>query len=100
MCHCARSVKVVVGNRSAEAPFELEYADEEGSGSSDGLNHLGQGSSEYFEPCQVPFVVEKRNLLRVIDDSPEPAGLSDRPCVSRHFQQVHTACPRPQLNQQ
>ena len=53
LCHCARPVKVVVGDGSAEAPFELEYADEEGSGSSDGLNHSEQGSSEYFEPRQV-----------------------------------------------
>jgi len=77
--HCARSVEVVVGNGSAEAPFELEYADEEGSGSSDGSNHSGQGSSEYFEPRQVSF--EERRLLRVIEDSPEPAGPSDGPCT-------------------
>ena len=61
----------------AEAPFELEYADEEGSGSSDGLNHSDQGSSKYFEPRQVS--VEERSLLRIIEDSPEPTGPSNRP---------------------
>jgi len=81
LCHCARSVKMVVGDGSAEAPFELEYADEEGSGSSDWSNHSNQGSSEYFEPRQVPFVVEDRNLLRVIEDLPELAGPSDGPCA-------------------
>ena len=79
LCHCARSVEVVVGDGSAKAPFELEYADEEGSGSSDGSNHSGQGSSKYFKPRQVS--VEERSLLRIIEDSPEPAGPSNGPCA-------------------
>jgi len=40
LCHCARSAEVDVGDGSAEAPFKLEYADEEGSGSSDRSNTL------------------------------------------------------------
>ena len=75
LCHCARPAEVVVGDGSAEAPFELEYADEEGSGSSDGSNHTDQGSSKYFEPRQVS--VEGRSMLRIIEDSPEPAGPSN-----------------------
>ena len=89
LCHCARPAKLVVGDGSAEAPFELEYADEEGSGSSGGSNHSDQGSTEYFEPRQVS--VEERSMLRIIEDSPEPAGPSNGPCAcTNHPHWVHS----------
>ena len=94
VCHCARPAKVVVGDGSAEAPFELEYADEEGVGSSSGSNHSGQDSSEYFEPRQVS--VEERSMLRIIEDSPEPAGPSNGPCAcTNHLVDVVVAPRTP-----
>ena len=94
LCHCARSAEVVIGDGYAEAPFELEYADEEGSGSLDGSNHSGQGSSEYFEPRQVS--VEERSMLRIIEDLPEPAGPSNGPCAcTSHLAEVVVAPRTP-----
>jgi len=92
LCHCARPAELVVGDGSAEAPFELEYADEEGSGSSDRSNHSGQDSSEYFEPRQVS--VEERSMLRIIEDSPDPAGPSNGPCACTNHPVEVVVAPR------
>jgi len=92
LCRCAHPVEMVVGDGSAEAPFELEYADEEGSGLSDGSNHSGQGSSEYFEPRQVS--VEERSMLRIIEDSPEPAVPSNGPCACTNHPVDAVVAPR------